>query len=182
MRRFAPLMGVVLILWFAGCDRDSSPNRKRKEDVPPPNQNFPAHEVEGTDSAGKPLRLSDYKGKVILLDFWANWCRPCMALVPHEKELVKSLEGKPFVLLGVSADRTLEDLKTTEEEQRINWRSWWDERGSLRRQWDVRVLPTLFLIDHNGLVRYRFEGGGPTTEEDLEAAIKDLVRKAGGDN
>jgi len=105
-----------------------------------------------------------------------------MGLVPHEKGLVKSLEGKPFVLLGISADRTLEDLKTTEQEQQINWRSWWDEHRSLRRQWDVKVLPTLFLIDHNGIVRYRFEGGGPTTEEDLEAAINDLVRKASGNN
>jgi thiol-disulfide isomerase/thioredoxin len=174
MRRLVLPVLVVLVLWYGGCDW------KRPGSISAPNANFRAHEIEGVDSQGKPLRLSDYQGKVVLLDFWASWCGPCMGLVPHEKALVKSHQGKPFVLLGVSADNTLADLKTAEEENQLPWRSWWDGDRSLQRQWDVKVLPTLFLIDHEGIVRYRFEGGGRTTEANVEAALKDLLGKVPG--
>jgi len=64
----------------------------------------PAPDVEGTDLDGKKVKLSSYKGKVVVLDIWATWCGPCKAMIPHERELVKKLEGKPFVFLSVSAD------------------------------------------------------------------------------
>ena len=68
-------------------------------------------------------------------------------------------------------------VNANEEENQLTWRSWWDGDGSLQRRWNVEALPTLFLIDHEGMVRYRFVGGGPTTEENVENAIKDLLRK-----
>jgi len=177
MRRLVPFAVALLVVWLTGCGEDSSRGKKGKDRGPEPNVNFPAPEIEGTDANGKRFRLSDYKGKVVLLDFWASWCGYCMKLVPHEKALVKSLEGKPFVMLGVSADDTPEELKEAEQKHQLPWRSWWDKGNSIQRRWGVEGLPTLFVIDPKGVVRYRFEGVGPTTEEDLEAAIKDLLRK-----
>ena len=181
MRRLVPFAVALLVSWLAGCGEDSSQGKKGKGGVTEPNANFPAPEIEGTDADGKRFRLSDYKGKVVLLDFWASWCQPCIMLFPHEKALVRSLKDKPFVLLGVNGDDTLEDLKEAEQQHRLNWRSWWDEEKSIQRRWGVKVLPTFFLVDHKGVVRYRFEGVGPTTEEDLDAAVKDLLRKASGE-
>jgi AhpC/TSA family len=63
-----------------------------------------APEIEGQDLDGKKLKLSNFKGKVVVLVSWATWCAPCMAMVPHERELVKRLDGKPFALLGVNCD------------------------------------------------------------------------------
>jgi thiol-disulfide isomerase/thioredoxin len=180
MRRVVPFAVVLLVIGLTGCSDGPSQGKKGKGRGPEPNVDFPAPDIEGMDANGKRFRLSDYKGKVVLLDFWASWCDHCIRLVPHEVALVKSLENKPFVLLGVNADETLEALKSAEQKHRLNWRSWWDRDNAIQRRWGVEGLPTLFVIDHKGVVRYRFEGAGPTIEEDLEAAIKDLLRKASG--
>ena len=59
-----------------------------------------APDIEGEDLDEARLKLGHYRGKVVLLVFWASWCGPCMRAVPHEKELVKRFKGRPFVLLG----------------------------------------------------------------------------------
>ena len=64
----------------------------------------PAPEIDGVDLDGKPMKLSDYRGKVVVVVFWGSWCGPCMAEVPHERELVERLKGKPFALLGVDCE------------------------------------------------------------------------------
>ncbi len=64
----------------------------------------PAPEIDGVDFDGKRLKLSDYRGKVVVLAFWGSWCGPCMNEVPRERELVERLKGKPFALLGVNCD------------------------------------------------------------------------------
>ena len=87
-----------------------------------------APEISGEDLGGKPLRLSDHRGKVVVICFWATWCGPCMAMVPHERELVARLEGKPFVLLGVNSDESKDREKAKEatDAKRMTWPSWWD--------------------------------------------------------
>jgi thiol-disulfide isomerase/thioredoxin len=161
---------ILLFLLLAGCSGGGPAASARV--------NFPAPGIEGTDAEGKHFKLSDYRGKVVLLDFWAGWCGPCMLLVPHERFLVKNMEGRPFVLLGVNADQSEAELRAAEQKHRINWRSWWDGgNGTIQRQWKVGVLPTLFLIDHEGIVRYRFAGLTPNTESELDAALLELLKK-----
>src|SRR5439155_24738268 len=60
-------------------------------------------DLESDDTEGKPLKLSDYRGKVVVLVFWGTWCPHCMAMVPTERALVKRYEGQPFAMLGVNS-------------------------------------------------------------------------------
>lgn len=117
---------------------------------------MPAPDIAGSDLDGTAFRLSDYRGKVVLLVFWASWCGPCMAAVPAEKALAEKYRDRPFVLLGVNGDGDTASARKAVMKNEIPWRSFWnggDERIS--RAWNVRGWPTVYLIDHAGIIRER---------------------------
>jgi thiol-disulfide isomerase/thioredoxin len=64
----------------------------------------PVPDITGNDLDGRPLKLRDYRGRVVLVNFWATWCFPCMKLIPHERELVARFQGEPFEIVGVNCD------------------------------------------------------------------------------
>lgn len=133
-----------------------------------------APNIEGEDADGKKFKLSDYRGKVVVLDFWASWCGPCMAMVPHERELVKRLEGKPFALIGVNLDTTKELLKKTEEQHKMSWRSFFDGRGGqIAKQWNIQFIPTIYVLDHKGVIRHTGVRG-KAMDEAVEALLKEV--------
>jgi thiol-disulfide isomerase/thioredoxin len=155
MRRL--ILWALLFVWLAGCSGGGA--------------------VKPDEEYTKPLNLADYKGKVVLLDFWATWCPPCRAMIPHEKALVRQLEGKPFVLLGVSGDDTLDDLKKFDAAEQLSWRNFWDEGGQLRRQWGIKAYPTMIVLDHEGNEVARIRGAGKANEAKLAAAIDEALEK-----
>jgi thiol-disulfide isomerase/thioredoxin len=117
-----------------------------------------APEIEGQDIDGKPMKLSDYRGKVVVLCFWGTWCGPCMAMVPLEKALVERLKVRPFVLLGINSDSDREKLKSVMAEKGMTWRSWWDSGrtgGPIATRWDVHVWPAIIVLDGKGVIRFR---------------------------
>ena len=142
----------------------------------------PAPEINGRDTDGKPLKLSDYRGKVILVSFWADWCSGCKVLFPYERSLVERMRGKPFVLLGVNGDGDGDKVRQQIKEQGITWQSWWDGRGEdntrgpIADQFNADVWPTLYLLDHHGIIRHKFLGTPGTRR--LDAAINALVEAA----
>lgn len=101
----------------------------------------------------------------------------------HERSLVQKYQARPFSLLGVDADGDRETLQKAQKKYHLNWRSWWDGDQAIQTQWLVRGLPTLFLIDHKGVVRWH-QVGAPAPEqrakwsEQLEIRIEQLVKEA----
>jgi peroxiredoxin len=92
-----------------------------------------------------------------------------------ERSLVQKFEGQPFVILGVNNDPDPATLRGTQREQHITWRSWWDEDGSITRQWGVEGFPTLFLIDATGKIRW-ISPGKPSADK-LQKKIEELLQE-----
>jgi thiol-disulfide isomerase/thioredoxin len=114
-----------------------------------------APEIVGEDVDGKTMKLSDFRGKVVVLSFWATWCGPCMGLVPHEKALKAKMKGRPFALIGVNGDDDREKTKSVSAEKGIDWRSFWTggrQRG-IPVEWGIGGWPTVYIIDADGVIR-----------------------------
>jgi len=112
--------------------------------------------IEGEDLDGKRLTLADYRGKVVLLVFWGSWCGPCMAMVPHERELFERHREKPFVMLGVNCGDARDKAQATVKDKQMAWRHWWDGeeiRGFIETDYNVPHWPRIFVIDKAGLIR-----------------------------
>ncbi len=137
----------------------------------------PAKEIAGEDLDGKPIKLSDHKGKVVLLVFWASWCSPCLADIPHEKVLVEKFKERPFVLLGVYGDEDKSEANQVVERFRIPWRSVWNgpkgSDGPIADAWAVGGWPTVYVIDHLGVIRENRLRG-----KRLDAPLEALVAAA----
>jgi thiol-disulfide isomerase/thioredoxin len=137
----------------------------------------PTPEIEGADLDGARLKLSNYRGKVVLVVFWASWCGPCMADVPHEREIVEKLRGRPFALLGVNGDEDVAKAKEAVETAKITWRSFSPDdsgrRGGIPSAWNVFSWPTTYVIDHTGVIRHINLRG-----TDLDKPLEELVAQA----
>jgi thiol-disulfide isomerase/thioredoxin len=116
----------------------------------------PAPAIEGVDFDGKPLKSSDYKGKVVILVFWGTWCGPCMAQVPHERELVERLKGQPFALLGVDCEQDKATARAVMARERMTWPNWFDGaqgEGPIARRYDMGLPGGLFHRCQGGNTR-----------------------------
>jgi serine/threonine protein kinase/peroxiredoxin len=140
---------------------------------------FKFPDVTGEDMNGVKFRLSDYEGKVVLLDFWGYWNAQSIKLIPYENKLVNRFKNLPFVVLGVNTDK---DAKLIAEGMRrvpVHFRSFKDKLADgkqLSKLCDAKGFPTLVLIDHKGVIRKVWVGTPSTTELDL--VIETYVKKA----
>src|SRR5262249_23052408 len=131
----------------------------------------PAPAVEGEDLDGQLMKLSDFRGKVVLVSFWGSWCGPCMKLVPHERSLVERLKDKPFALVGVNADDDPAELGKALVKTPVTWKSFKNKRAgkkTITEEWKILGFPTLYLIDHKGVIRKRWIGAPPAVDLDRE--------------
>jgi len=101
-----------------------------------------------------------------------------VAMFPHERSLVKRLEGKPFTIIGVNSDQYGDNFKKQMEKHQVTWRSFKNERGgetpAIATEWNVRGWPTLYLIDHKGVIRKKWVGspGDKVMDEEIEKLVK----------
>jgi RNA polymerase sigma factor (sigma-70 family) len=141
----------------------------------------PAPEVTGADVDGKPMKLSDHRGRVVLLSFWGKNWGSLRAQIPYERALAARMHDRPFVLLGVNDDDK-ETLRALIKKEDITWPSLWDRGrdagtfGPIARQFNIQTRPALYLIDHRGIIRQK-HAGMPDIGK-LDAAIDELVAAA----
>ncbi|MXV77349.1 redoxin domain-containing protein [Candidatus Poribacteria bacterium] len=130
----------------------------------------PALDFKVTDLNGEALSLEKYRGKIILLDFWATWCPPCIQEMPHLKQTYTKFKNQGFIIIGISADRGLDPLKSFVSEENITWPQHFDNGGQIAKMYNLTHIPTTFLIDGKGIVQaVNLKGNA------LEAAVAQLV-------
>jgi len=137
-----------------------------------------APDIEGDDTDGKPLKLSDYRGKVVLLVFWGTWCPHCVGMFPQERALVKKFEGEPFAVVGVNSDEAGDKLKNFLTKQRVTWRSFLDggnSEGPIATRWNVQGWPAVYVIDAKGVICFKH-----VRDEQLDRAVETLMKEAKG--
>jgi len=136
-------------------------------------------DIVGEDLDGRPLKMSDYRGKVVVLAFWADWCPFCRKCFPLQKEMVRKLAGRPFAMLGVNADTSKAIAKAAVRRGQLNWPSWYiGKDGMISKQWGVSGLPWMILIDQNGEVRQNFNGYSEKIFGAFTQEAEELIRAA----
>lgn len=126
-----------------------------------------APETVGMDLKGNQISLTDYRGKVLLVSFWATWCRPCMRLIPLEKDLLERFGEEEFAIVGVNADSDVEVALKAVEKHQIPWASFRNQNDGqppLSKQWSIPGFPTFYLLDGAGIVRKRWLGEPPLSD------------------
>ena len=126
------------------------------------------------DSAtdGQPVDLAKLRGKVVLLDFWATWCGPCMAKLPEIQKINEKYKDKGFQLIGISLDQDKDALLKTVKAKKMDWPEYFDGKGwesAVSTRFGVQAIPAAWLVDRQGLAHAISE------ETDLDAEIAKLT-------
>jgi tetratricopeptide (TPR) repeat protein len=135
-----------------------------------------APEFSFVASDGQAISLETLRGKIVLLDFWASWCAPCVRALPSVKKVQKDHAKDPFVVVGVSGDTDKRAWVAFTDKNGMAWPQYWDEKGSLRRLFDVQAIPTYVLLDAEGIERLRVKGAGFHEARNLAAEIDKQIR------
>ena len=127
------------------------------------------------DLDGKPHRLQDYRGKVVLINFWATWCEPCRDEMPSMNKLRASLAGQPFAVLAVNLAEPESRIRRFMEQVPMNFPVLLDRDTSVAKTWQARILPASFIVGPDGRVRYSVLGEIDWTGERVRKAIRELL-------
>lgn len=139
-----------------------------------PGNPVPVFESKTLDD--KKATLADHKGKVVVLDFWSTRCGPCIEMIPHQRDLVGKYKDRPFTLISASSDLEKKTLENFLQKQSMPWVHWWNDENTAQRAFRIWATPTVYVIDHTGVIRYR--AIGEIDQKFVDKLIDDLVKEA----
>ena len=168
--RFAAIAGVAALLGLVAC----SPTKPVRSAVRDESKRKPAPNFALKDANGKVVHLADYKGKVVLLDFWATWCGPCAVEIPWFTEFQRKYKDQGFEVVGVSMDDDgWKAITPFVQQKKINYRVVLGDDKTGDQYGGLEALPTTFVIDRYG--RIASVHVGLTNKKDFSNAIEKLL-------
>jgi len=162
MRAFA--VAALVVAMLGGCTRSDERSTNTSGDAP----NFKLQDLNG-----KMVQLSDFKGKPVLLDFWATWCQPCRDSIPGIKKLQKDYADKGLVILAISIDGgTTEDIRAFQQQHGMAYTILIGTEDVTDR-YRVRTIPMMIVIDKSGKIQKRYLG--VVDDDVIEKTVKQLL-------
>lgn len=129
-----------------------------------------------TDMQGKSHKLGDYRGKVVMVNFWATYCGPCIKEMPSMQRLKEKLSDRPFVILAIdmAEERATVEAFLQKHNIQVNFPILLDPEGGVVESWMITAVPTTFIIDPQGKIRYALFGGIEWDKPDVIETISGL--------
>lgn len=171
MKKLTIYFSLSLLLVNLSCS-DSGPDKKAGSE-----SGLPHFIVQTLD--GQELGAGDFAGKVLVVDFWATWCKPCLSEIPAYNRLNEKYQNENFAFLGIEVSandgRVLKDFATQYD---IRYPIYLGSPETVAAFGNITVLPTTFLIDQKGNVADKFLGAAPYKSKDLDSGIANLLQPA----
>ena len=127
------------------------------------------------DMEGRPHRLESYRGKVVLVNFWATWCEPCRDEMPSIERLRRSMEHRPFAVLAVNLAEPQSRIRAFLEKMPVGFTVLLDRDTAAAKAWKARILPATYVIGPDGRIRYAHLGELDWSQESVRRAIAALL-------
>lgn len=137
----------------------------------------PAPDFTLKSMSGSNVKLSELRGKVVMVNFWASWCGPCRQEMPHLDSLYKRYNKLGFVLLGVNVEEDSSKAAKMMEDMGVSFPVLFDTRNEVSKKYDVVAMPSTVLIDRDGNVRFVHKGYKPGYEADYQTQVRGLLRE-----
>jgi thiol-disulfide isomerase/thioredoxin len=143
----------------------------------PVNKAISAANFELMNMDEEPVKLSDFRGKVVLLNFWATWCPPCIREMPSMERLHQQVDAADFKVVAVNQMENPDDVFAFTGQLEIDptFDILFDDTSKVSQEYAVRGLPTTYLIDKNGVIRYRAVGGREFNHPEVVKIIDQLI-------
>jgi peroxiredoxin len=162
MKKLLIVVSITLAVFAVGCESKEEPLSKNKFD-------FSLNDLDG-----RQVRLSDFSGKVVLLEFWATWCPPCRMAIPDLNDINARFKDRDFAILAVSIGEKIETVRDFADEFGITFTVLIDD-NDVNSRFGVMTIPTTFIIDKNGNIASKHLGFVPGLADVLSEEIEGLL-------
>ena len=126
---------------------------------------------------GKNLKLSEFRGQVVMLNFWASWCAPCRQEMPLLEDLYKKYKSLGFTLLGVNVEQDSSKAATLLRSIKVSFPILFDNKNTVSKLFHVAAMPTTVIVDRDGHLRYLHQGYKPGYELEYQKEVRALLRE-----